>query len=245
MLNNPLLASGANDLSPIGSTITAASNRKITPTKHGAILKFSDTYIGNMTVLVLWAKYRFHTQFCTTGSCGNFTGAPTSYSRPSGLNAWSYLNMNNSSTASSTTIASTIPDWWLNTFDGIPYDKQSGKKNCDAWLKTSGKYPAIDQCRSLIINGSGCDVPDMRTLTRIYCDAEAIDSIDPTVVDYPGNALGTKNTNGYWWVAKASNRHVLSSTRASSTMWSLQYTGDVENSCSSSADHSVVPVLEL
>lgn len=49
--------------------------------------------------------------------------------------------------------------------------------------------PAVRYARSQIINGQGCDIPNIQQMIRIYCDALFIDSIDPTAAANPQLAL--------------------------------------------------------
>lgn len=48
---------------------------------------------------------------------------------------------------------------------------------------------AVSKCRSVLVNGTGCNVPNIQQLARIYCDALLLDSMDPTASANPTKKL--------------------------------------------------------
>ena len=66
-------------------------------------------------------------------------------------------------------------------------DEHTSKHNTDALISAfpSSDY-AANYCRSVTVNGVGCDVPNMQTLVRIFCDRATIHSLDAS------------DTNDYW-----------------------------------------------
>lgn len=44
--------------------------------------------------------------------------------------------------------------------------------------------PAVSHARSILVDGVGCDIPDIETVIRLYCEAVAIDGLDPTISEF-------------------------------------------------------------
>jgi hypothetical protein len=75
-------------------------------------------------------------------------------------------------------------------------DEHTSKENTDALVASlaSSVYPSTDYasnyCRSFTVDGVCCDLPNMQTLIRIFCDKDTIHSLDPT---------DTNNNWGEWF----------------------------------------------
>lgn len=116
--------------------------------------------------------------------------------------------------------------WWT--------DENTSKFNTDAWL-TKANCDCATHCRSIKVNGTGCDIPNFQTLLRIFCEGVNIDALDPTLADNP--QLGLSN----WfdsWVLWSSSEFV------SFNAWVVIYNG-VCNFDGVYNGNGVCPVLEL
>ena len=146
---------------------------------------------------------------------------------------------------------SSLADTFLNDLWKDSIDQNTAKQNCDRWMKHNDLedsdgivgVPAVSYCRSIQVNGTPCDLPNFQTLIRIYCDAEAIDQLDPTIADHPGRALGSKNPNGSWKIcaeafALSSSEYFVYGVRF------VNYLGGC-NACFKTIGGAVIPVLEL
>ena len=112
-------------------------------------------------------------------------------------------------------------------------DEHTSKENTDALIST---YPSPDYaanyCRSITVNGVGCDLPNMQTLVRIFCDRATIHSLDAS------------DTNDYWssWFNDGS---VWSSSECNSgNAWCVICNGYVVDFYKSYGNY-VFPILEL
>lgn len=103
--------------------------------------------------------------------------------------------------------------------------------------------PAASYCRSLTsLHTGGFDLPLLRDLLAMYVEGDYIDSLDPTVADYPSFALGKYSSNYSRWLR-------------GSFVWSCQqyinnytlglnYKGNAFGTTKTN-NYSVVPVREL
>ena len=83
--------------------------------------------------------------------------------------------------------------WWT--------DENTSKFNTDAWL-TKADCECATHCRSIKVNGNGCDIPNFQTLLRIFCEGVNIDALDPTLADNP--QLGLSNWFDSWYLWSSS-----------------------------------------
>jgi hypothetical protein len=141
---------------------------------------------------------------------------------------------------------------WANNLSaprGI--DDKTAKQNCDEWM-TRKSYkdsdsitgvPAVQHCRSVTINGVACDLPNVQELMLMFLEADAIDSLDPTVAQYPTYALGSANTAGFWNFGGA--KHASSSTESDGySVRSVEGNGKCQTAYKYS-EIGVAPVLEI
>ena len=115
-------------------------------------------------------------------------------------------------------------------------DEHTSKENTDALISA---YPSSDYaanyCRSVTVNGVGCDLPNMQTLVRIFCDRATIHSLDAT------------DTINYWssWF---NNLRVWSSSECNNrNAWCVNYSGPVSSlyKYGSGRNYYVVPTQNL
>lgn len=228
----------------------------------GTVIQFTDYDKKVKKVLVLDAHYRSN---CVDSwgmlnkkcSLPNISGSPE------------YLNLKYSYRTTTPEGAKTYSDEQLNSFTYLPKDPNSAKYNCDTWLKEGENYTdssewrvkgvhSVSLARSIKVNGIGCDIPNIQTLARIFCDADTLDSLDPTGSSYSNFLLGSKNSNGTWRLGQKtlSDVQVEWSVRSSSQAysyynWEINYQGYIKYQ-SLVADQEprihilpFIPILEL
>jgi hypothetical protein len=102
--------------------------------------------------------------------------------------------------------------------------------------------PAASYCRGLTsLHAGGFDLPLMRDLLAMYVEGDYIDSLDPTVADYPTMALGKRGSNTRWM-----NGGTVWSCQQYNTNFALpmHYNGYANGNYKDDA-HSVLPVREI
>lgn len=108
-------------------------------------------------------------------------------------------------------------------------DEHTSKENTDA----ASTLTAFAFCRNIKVNGVGCDLPNMQTLVRIFCDRATIHSLD------------SSDTSDRWssWF---DGSYVWSSSEYSSgRAWCVRYDGYVYNYGKGGSKYCVVPVQNL
>jgi hypothetical protein len=119
-------------------------------------------------------------------------------------------------------------------------DEHTSKENTDALMNTYPSYTysysdlSFVFCRSITVDGVGCDLPNMQTLVRIFCDRATIHSLDAT------------DTNDYWssWFNKNSDGVWSSSEYSSDYAWYVYFYGVVQT-WNKSEKKYCVPTLDL
>lgn len=241
-----LMATGFGDLA--GPLETIASGRKLA--RHssgmGTVMEFNDG--KPRRVLVLDAQYRSNQ---ATGVYGKEMKGLPELIGP-------YRHLNTSSDSFISTIdAASVTDSWINT--NMAKDTNTAKQSCDIYMKyqyTTGANvsidgsPAVIHCRSILVSGTPCDLPNIQTLARIYCDAEAIDARDPSKDTHPTYLLGSRNTQGNWFIGPGSGSYktsAWSSTQFNPTDGWLVEGGGLVTAlyCRKYNKCAVIPVLEL
>ena len=200
----------------------------------GTVICFNDGQ--DREVLVLDAKYRTLANLNT-------------YNKEMLLSSKSSINVNGN------TFLNGIEDWLYNQSNKFKvsdthlnklwftttYDTNTSKYNTDVLIDS----PAAIHCRSINVGGVGCDIPNIQTLMRIYCEAERLDALDPTVSQYSNYAFSEVNPNG-WWRPGGTN-DFWSSTKADNDNGSflqMRYDGRCVTQWND-ANYGVCPVLEL
>ena len=158
--------------------IISAGGRKLYrhSSNMGTVIEFNDGV--DRKVLVLDAQYR--SNFVIVSSSYTDTSLPN-YSRSNTNGNW-YIHGTNSSTTPSACASltdATLNSLWVNSID-----TNTSKYNTDVWL-TQSKCECANHCRSITVNSVSCDIPNIQTLMRIYCEAINLDELDPTVSSYP------------------------------------------------------------
>jgi len=208
----------------------------------GTVMEFNDGQARK--AVILDAKYRTKAQFGTYGKDSSLTN----YQSQNKNDTW-YIN--GGSAATTPDACKTLTDAFLNDMWATSKDQNAAKQNDDVWLTYEGTtdsqsisgVPAVRAAREVKVNGVGCDIPNHQTLMRMYCDADIIDSLDPTVAAYPGNALGSANTNGAWKIAGA-NSAFASTEYGSNYVRCVHYNGYCLNA-TKGLTCAVAPVLEI
>lgn len=224
----------------------------------GTVLCFNDG--AEREVLILDAQYRANRRFGMYHQDSSLTNYTSGYR---------YLNTSTNS-ITTTTAARVITDSWINS--NICKDANTAKQNCDVWMTynnvttsiTSGSttvtmtgVPAVAYCRSISVNGTPCDLSNVQTLARIYCDAEMLDAMDPSKDTHSKYLLGSRNPQGAWYIGVAGSgggtnatswadiSYAWSSTEwDQASAWRVGYHGDVSYN-GKCFEFAVVPVLEL
>lgn len=133
-----------------------------------------------------------------------------------------------------------ISTLWVNSIDD-----RTSKYNTDTWLTYAGST-ATTICDSIRVGDASSLrglLPNIQILLRIFCDANIIDSLDPTVSDYPHLALGKANSNGFWKIGGANA--VWSSTEYSSKYCrGIQPNGEC-SFLTKSSSFGVIPIAEF
>ena len=225
--------------------VTTASGRLLY--RHssgmGTVMEFTDG--TPRKVVVLDAKYRTKKKFGTYGlDMPNLTNYATA-------NTHGDWDIDNDGDYDANTNNPQMTDAQLNAAWINSIDAKTAKQNCDEWMtKTSYTdsqsivgVPAVQYCRSVTVDGVACDLPNIQTLMRMQCEANAIDALDPTVAQYPTYALGTANTSGFWNFGGTTA--AWSSTEYSS--YCVRYM-DCNGQCSDARkdiECGVAPVLEI
>lgn len=146
----------------------------------GTVLIFDD-YGETVYMLIADAAYRGTAKWLDKvnidTSLPNYTNIPLT-------------KFNGSSSDITTTIAATITDAQLNSLFGSNRDINSGKQNTDILVTNyASRAEAANFCRSVVIDGRGCDLCNIQRLARVYCEADFLDTMDPTVGSYPDRKL--------------------------------------------------------
>ena len=167
----------------------------------GTVMVWQDKQGVTHRTLVLDATYRTKLRWGNTVDYSNMT----SYDN----NQYYFVTGTNSSTGhdradwqdaatESAFLGATKTDAIINAWSGYFEDAKSSKEETDLMMDVlSSTGYAAGFCRSKKVNGTGCDLPNIQTLVRIYCSMFQLDSLDPTAT---GNKyLFTKARSGLSW----------------------------------------------
>lgn len=122
----------------------------------------------------------------------------------------------------------------------FPKDNNSSNHNTNVIIdKDSDSFDcSAGYCRSV-----DCDLPNIQTLVRIFCDGPIIDSLDPTIIEYSDRSLTVTN-NG--WMSNGTIPFAWSSTEYDNYYaWIVSYTGLVGTVGKSDLVGGVIPIKEL
>lgn len=186
---------------PVGPITTAPSGRKYYrhSSDMGSVMMFNDGV--DRRVIILDAYYRR----------GGLAFGPANFLVPGLYNITNgVVNRNNNhylygSAAPSFQASASMTDATINYLWASVQDRNTSRYNCDCYMAYASRgFPAVQYARNIIINGRGCDVPNVNIAMRMACDCEIIDSMDKTVASYPGRALGSRNPSNYWYIKDSS-----------------------------------------
>lgn len=136
---------------------------------------------------------------------------------------------------------------------------KTAKENCDIWMTYNNQtdrnhikgVPAVAWCRSQVIDGKPCDLPNKYETIVIWVCGDKLDEMDPTAVsrDMRLGYTATTAKSGYGRCQKAANG-LVSDVLFSSTEYDASYVHGVyyAGGCSNSdkiGAGTAVPILEL
>lgn len=136
---------------------------------------------------------------------------------------------------------------------------KTAKENCDIWMSYNNQtdkqgirgVPAVAWCRSQVIEGKPCDLPNKYETIVIFACGDNLDELDPTIASYPDLRLGYTATTarpGYGRCQKFNGQTspmLFSSTEYDSyTVHHVYCDGTCGNYTKPTAG-TAVPILEL
>jgi len=174
---------------------TSASGRQFARCKcdHGTIMKWNDVGTTRYTI-VLDAKYRTKSALYSNRgtnlnltkftSRGYFSSTGSSISLPADPTQFTDTSLNNRSVSNQDTRSSTVAtnEWQNSSYYGT---------------NMAAAYYVRNTLSSNEEVGSGCDMPTINCLTRIFGDMSLLDSMDPTVSSYSSYSLVSWSFGGY------------------------------------------------
>ena len=123
-------------------------------------------------------------------------------------------------------------------------DEHTSKENTDALISAypSSNY-AANFCRNVSVDGVGCDLPNMQTLVRIFCDRATIHSLDATDI----SITQPTGTIAYGWTSWFIYGGACwsSSEFNYNNAWSLNQYGELDYSDGKDSPYYVIPTLDI
>ena len=236
--NNLLAGGGGEYIIDINPNDYSASNPYVAPTgrkyyRHssgmGTVMVWNDNGVERETLIL---DMQYHNVKKYWGALGIDVSGITDYTSAPFKNQ----SDNNYILGSS----NTTPSAYYGQTDAVLdakfnwRDKHTSKENTDAFISDypSSSY-AANFCRSVTVNGVGCDLPNMQTLVRIFCDRAVLHAFDAT------------DTNDYWSSWFNVSRVWNSSEYHLNYAWGVFYDGFVYYYYKDRGFRYVVPILEL
>lgn len=221
-------------VSNIGKVYTSPSGRKFY--RHisdmGTVMEWEDNGVTRRTLIVDMA---YHTTKTTYGSATdvaditNYTANP--FKEGSTFQQHFVLGVEDSTTKSYEGQTDAVLDAKLNWADA-----NTSLQNTDAliaeWDSDTYNYGA-NMCRAITVEGVGCDLPNMQTLLRMFCDRAILHQLDKT------------DTNNYWTTWFNKSDVLTSSEYDASVAWNISYSGGVWSDAKATYQCYIAPVLEL
>ncbi len=218
MLNNNLLliSSGGGNGFLAGQIFTAPSGRRYArhSSQKGSIMIYVEDNITRY-LLIVDACYRAHALAWDTS--------------PVDLGLRNYGNESITMTRYSGNGSDSI----LASHFGNKKDAYTARYNTNVLMKRA-TTDAAHFCRSIVVNGSQCDLPNVQQSLRMHIDANFIDSMDMTSKNNPGTKMTGFDFGACFYA----------STEASAERAWYPYNGAVANYSKARA-LGVVPVLEI
>ena len=214
---------------PIDVTVTAGGRKLYRHNSGmGTVIEFNDGV--DRKVLVLDAQYR------TTTSLTSDWSTDTSLPNYSEINNNGTIYIHGGSSTLDVSARSSVTDSLLNDLWSNSIDINTSKYNTNVWILRN-KPLAATHCRSIMVNGVGCDIPNIQTLMRIWCESVLLDSMDPTVANYAEYSLANWFSGIFWaWT---------SSENTPTRMFAISISGKCNNDYSKDSRLGVIPTLEL
>lgn len=212
----------------IQEKVIAPSGRKLYrhSSNMGTVMEYIDYDDTTKKLLILDAVYRSSAKWGSQSTDTELTNITGNTGYPS------------FGSQTTTTNAASITDETINSFfDDTRRDPSTAKANTDVLVNLGSNYAAATYCRTVKINNTGCDLPTIQQLYRIYCDADAIDKLDPTVT-----TNNNKKLSG--WKINDISPHWSSTESSNMRAWYVIDSGNVGYGTKNSI-YAVVPVLEL
>ncbi len=218
MLNNNLLliSSGGGNGFLAGQIFTAPSGRRYArhSSQKGSIMIYVEDNITRY-LLIVDACYRAHALAWDTS--------------PVDLGLRNYGNESITMTRYSGNGSDSI----LASHFGNKKDAYTARYNTNVLMQRA-TTDAAHFCRSIVVNGSQCDLPNVQQSLRMHIDANFIDSMDMTSKNNPGTKMTGFDFGACFYA----------STEASAQKAWYPYNGAVANYSKARA-LGVVPVLEI
>ncbi len=218
MLNNNLLliSSGGGNGFLAGQIFTAPSGRRYArhSSQKGSIMIYVEDDITKY-LLIMDACYRAHALAWDTS--------------PVDLGLRNYDNESITMTRYSGNGSDSI----LASHFGNKKDAYTARYNTNVLMQRA-TTDAAHFCRSIVVNGSQCDLPNVQQSLRMHIDANFIDSMDMTSKNNPGTKMTGFDFGACFYA----------STEASAQKAWYPYNGAVANYSKARA-LGVVPVLEI
>ena len=159
----------------------------------GTVMEYTDADGVHKKVLILDAAYRSSVKISSDSTCpSTLTALGDADNNPNIYNA-----VRNTYITGVNPPLQSMSDTFLNTLwpEGT-VDNNSSAYNTQQWLTLAPNPDAAQAVSNIKVNGVACQLPNFNVALRMYLDRDAIDALDPTIVDNPTKALGKANPNG-------------------------------------------------
>ena len=166
----------------------------------GTVMEYTDADSIKKKVLILDASYRSSVKISSDSTCpSTLTALGDADNNPNIYNA-----VRNTYITGTNPPLQSMSDTFLNTLwpEGT-VDNNSSAYNTQQWLTLASNPDAAQAVSNIKVNGVACQLPNFNVALRMYLDRDAIDALDPTIVDNPTKALGKANPNGIFGMDKA------------------------------------------
>ena len=219
----------------------------------GSVVVWKDKQGVTHNTLVLDAPYRKNLPWANPSNYSFHVNGLIAYSNawyyyysvttsPHKVTDWSATNINDY-------IGSYITDEEHNKYSAYFEDVGTSRQNTDnmmAYAQCSSMEYAAGWCRSQRVNGLACDLPNIQTLTRIWCSIFILDELDPTPDGNKYLFTGKRSTNSYNWYFNNSADYAWASTEYNdSTAWIVGYSNGCPYYITKNYSYAVIPILEV
>lgn len=229
MLHKAVLIAKAPLIYTESNPLATAGGRKLWrhPSNMGTVMEFNDGQ--DRKVLILDAKYRAKGLMMTSDD-----ETDTSLPNYSQYNTNDTRYIDGGSSDITPSACASLTDATLNSLWANSIDANTSKYNTDVWL-TKPDCDCATHCRSIKVNGVGCDIPNIQISIRIYCEGVLLDELDPTVSLYPKFKLNHWFNKGALWSSSE-----LSTSEVLAVVWN-----GIHGNGPKYFPYDVCPVLEI